>query len=133
MKGRREISDRKKQNFPIKTHKENLKRGNEKMKKEHLSKDLNDILNILREHKMELREKYKVKEIGVFGSWVRKEQKQKSDIDILVEFENPIGFFEFLELEEYLSNFLEVKVDLVSKKALKPFIGKCILNEVVHV
>jgi len=74
---------------------------------------------------------YKVKTIAVFGSYVRGEQKEESDVDILVEFNEPIGFFKFIELEDYLSNILGPDVDLVSKKALKPRIGKHILEEAV--
>jgi predicted nucleotidyltransferase len=73
-----------------------------------------------------------VKEIGVFGSFVRGESKKGSDVDILVEFEEPIGLFEFMDLEEYLTNLLGRKVDLVSKKALKPYIGEYI-RKVVYV
>jgi len=86
-------------------------------------KNLADILKTLAAHREELQQRYRVKELGVFGSVVRGEQKGTSDVDILVEFEKPIGFFRFLELEEYLSDLLGVKVDLVSKKALKPNIG----------
>ncbi len=92
-----------------------------------------DILPRLKTLKPELRARYKVKEIGLFGSIIRGEQKETSDIDILVEFDQPIGFFKFLELEEYLSTQLGRKVDLVSKKALKPRIGSAILKEVVTV
>lgn len=92
-----------------------------------------DIMKTLAAHKEELQQRYKVKEIGVFGSVVRGEQKGTSDVDILVEFEKPIGFFTFLELEEYLSNLLGLKVDLVSKKALKPNIGRYILQEVIPI
>lgn len=96
-------------------------------------KAIEEIKEILVKHKEELKEKYKVKEMGIFGSYVRREQKGKSDLDILVEFKEAIGFFKFLELEEYLGELLETKVDLVSKKALKPRIGKYILKEVVMV
>jgi len=96
-----------------------------------MKKSLKEVKEIISKHKEELRKKYGVKEIGVFGSLVRGELKEESDIDILVEFEKPIGLFKFLELEEYLSNLLGKKVDLVSKKALKPHIGKYILEEVV--
>jgi predicted nucleotidyltransferase len=97
-------------------------------------KTIEEIIRILKEHKEELRDRFKVKEIGVFGSYVRGEQKRKgSDIDILVEFEEPIGFLEFLGLEEYLSDLLGAKVDLVSRKALKPRIGGYILKEVVYI
>jgi predicted nucleotidyltransferase len=91
------------------------------------------IENILRKHKQELKKRFKLKEIGIFGSFVRDEQKKRSDIDILVEFEKPIGLFEFMDLEEYLMKILGAKVDLVSKKALKPRIGKHILQEVVYI
>jgi uncharacterized protein len=94
-------------------------------------KGLAEIKNILKAKKDELREKYKVKEIGLFGSLVRGEQGESSDVDVLVEFESPVGFFKFLELEEYLGELMEAKVDLVSKKALKPFIGQYILRELV--
>ena len=91
------------------------------------------IKRILIQHKADLRQKFKVKTIGVFGSYVRGEQKRNSDVDILVEFEEPIGLFEFMELENHLSDLLDVKVDLVSKKALKPHIGEHILAEVITV
>ena len=96
-------------------------------------KELKQIQSILSKHKEELRRKYNVKEIGVFGSYVRGEQKKSSDIDILVEFEESIGFFKFLEMEEHISEILGVKVDLVTKNALKPRIGEHILKEVVAI
>ena len=98
-----------------------------------MEESLDKIIEIIEKHKEELRRRYGVKEIGIFGSFVRGEAKENSDVDILVEFERPIGFFKFLELEEYLSNLIGRKVDLVSKKALKPQIGKYILEEVVTV
>jgi predicted nucleotidyltransferase len=94
---------------------------------------LNKIKEILKQNKKELKDKYKIKEIGVFGSYVRGEEKKRSDIDILVEFKEPVGLFEFMDLEEYLEELLGVKVDLVSKKALKPRIGQHILKEVVYI
>lgn len=82
-----------------------------------------------------LSEQYGVETIGVFGSYRRGEQTHKSDIDILVTFREDAhpGFFKFLELEEFLEKEFGVKVDLVSKGALKPYIGKHILEEVVMV
>ena len=61
-----------------------------------------------------------MKNIGLFGSYVRGEQSNQSDLDVLVELERPIGFFKFLGLEEYLECLLGLKVDLVTRKALKP-------------
>ncbi|MEW6554660.1 MAG: nucleotidyltransferase family protein [Actinomycetota bacterium] len=87
----------------------------------------------LLEHKPFLEQEYKVKEIGIFGSFARGEQAEESDIDILVEFSEPIGFFRFIDLEDHLSDILGLKVDLVSRKALKPNIGKNILSELVAV
>lgn len=90
------------------------------------------VKKVLAKHKRELRQKFKVKDIGVFGSYVRNEQRKTSDIDVLVEFVEPVGLFEFMALEDYLSSLLGVKVDLVSRKALKPHIGKRVLKEVVY-
>jgi predicted nucleotidyltransferase len=95
--------------------------------------DVDGIRRTLLQHKAELRKKFKVKTIGVFGSYVRSEQKRGSDVDVLVEFDEPVGLFEFMALENYLSDLLGVKVDLVSKKALKPHIGERILQEVIYV
>ena len=92
-----------------------------------------EIKNILAQHKKELEEKYNIKEIGIFGSYVRNEQTDSSDADILVEFSKPIGFFKFLDLEEYIEKLTGTKIDLVSKKALKPYIGKHILDEVIMI
>ena len=96
-------------------------------------KNVETIKRTLFEHKADLREKFKVKNIGVFGSYVRGEQKGSSDVDVLIEFDDPIGLFEFMKLENYLSDLLGVKVDLVSIKALKPHIGERILEEVIMI
>lgn len=94
---------------------------------------LEEIKEILAKHKSELKEKFKVKEIGVFGSYVRREPRKRSDIDILVEFEEVPGLFKFLELEDYLSAILGVKVDLVRKKALREELKDRILQETVYI
>lgn len=96
-------------------------------------KKLQEIKAILAKHKRVIQRKYKVKEIGIFGSYLRGKQGRKSDIDVLVEFSEPIGLFEFMDLEEYLQNLFGVKVDLVSRKALKPHIGQQILKEVIYI
>jgi predicted nucleotidyltransferase len=92
-----------------------------------------EIIEIIKKHKEGLKEEYGVKEIGIFGSYVRGEQKEVSDLDILIELEKPIGFVKFLKLEKRISSLLGIKVDLVTKKALKPFIGQQILHEVQYV
>ena len=96
-------------------------------------KTIQEIQKILKNHKRDLQTKYKVKEIGIFGSYVKQEVSENSDLDILVSFNDPIGMFKFLELEEYLQNLLGIKIDLVSKKALKPRIGKYILKEALMI
>lgn len=96
-------------------------------------KKFDEIKKILSENKPIFAKKFKVKEIAIFGSYVRGEYKEDSDIDILVEFSEPVGLFAFLDLEEYLQRLLGTKVELVSKKALKPRIGEQILREAVAV
>jgi uncharacterized protein len=77
--------------------------------------------------------RFKVDTIGVFGSYVRGEQKKKSDLDVLVEFSETPSLFEFVELEDFLSQKLGIKVDLVMKNSLKPRIRDGILKEAVYV
>lgn len=96
-------------------------------------KDFEKIKSVLSDQKEFLRNKYRIKDISIFGSVVRREESDISDIDILVDFSEPIGFFAFLELEEFLEQLLGRKVDLVSRKALKPKIGERILKEAVSV
>ncbi len=92
---------------------------------------LDQIEACLRAHRDEIAREYGVAGIGVFGSHVRGEASEQSDIDIRVEFKRPIGFFKFLELQEKLGEWLGARVDLVTKAALKPHIGQNILGEVV--
>lgn len=96
-------------------------------------KSVDEIRNIIAEHMDALQSQHKVRRIGVFGSYVRGEQKKKSDVDILVTFRGSVDLIEFIQLENHLSKILGIKVDLVTKDALKPHIGKHILEEVVYV
>jgi predicted nucleotidyltransferase len=80
-----------------------------------------------------LAEQYQVKSLGVFGSYVRQEQGAGSDLDLLVTFHEPPSLLKFIEVENYLTDLLGVKVDLVMKSVLKPRIGERILSEVVPV
>ena len=90
-------------------------------------------IEILKRLKPKLQKQYGVSSLGIFGSFVRGKQKRKSDLDILVDFEKVPTLFGFIRLERFLSSELNIKVDLVMKSALKPTIGKHILNEVVPV
>jgi len=88
--------------------------------------DLNEALKVLREHKRELREKFGVKEIQIFGSYVRGDQKERSDIDLIVDFEDIPDLLQFIGLERRLEEILGVKVDLLTQESLSPYIRKYI-------
>ena len=91
-----------------------------------------EIENKLRRLKPMLNKLYYVDKIGYFGSYSRNEQNKGSDIDILVYFQKPIGW-EFFDLQELLEKELELKVDLISEKALKKQLRQIILNSVKYV
>jgi predicted nucleotidyltransferase len=95
-------------------------------------KSREDVLATLKNLKGELHSRFYVRTIGVFGSVARGEQGAASDVDILVEFSRPVGFFTFLALEEYLSHALGIPVDLVTPDALKPVIRKRVEGEVSY-
>jgi len=78
-----------------------------------------------------LTERFGVQTLGIFGSYVRQEQRAESDLDVLVTFSETPSLLKFLALENYLTDLLGVKVDLVMRDALKPNIGRRILQEVV--
>ncbi len=96
-------------------------------------KNLAEFKQIISSSKPKLEQIYFIKSIGVFGSFIRNEETNKSDLDVLVDFYKPIDLFLFLELEEELEKVCGIKVDLVSKDSLKPNIGKIILNEVQYI
>jgi uncharacterized protein len=95
---------------------------------------LQDIQTILRQHLPEVRQQYRVHQLGIFGSFVRGEQTENSDIDLLVEFDPNarFGLLTFCQLENDLSELLRRKVDLVMKDGLKPRLGERILQEVIY-
>jgi hypothetical protein len=96
-------------------------------------KTLNKIEKILTEYKEKLKREYKIREIGVFGSFVRGEQKKTSDFDILVDFDEVPDLLKFIELERYLEELLKIKVDLVRKQAIRKELKERILNEVINI
>jgi len=91
-----------------------------------------DIENKINKLKPILSQKYFVDKIGYFGSFARNEQKESSDIDILVSFSKPLGW-EFFDLHELLEKELQLKVDMVSEKALKKQLKQIILDSVKYV
>lgn len=94
--------------------------------------ELKKIIRIIKKNREVLHKKYRVKSIGIFGSFVRNGQRENSDIDILVEFSEPVGL-KFFTLENYLSELLKMKVDLVTKSAIKPIMKEDILKEVIEI
>ncbi len=94
---------------------------------------LDQIRAALRRELPDLKVRYGVDGLGIFGSWIRREERPDSDLDLLVSFRKPPGLLAFGELEDYLSKLVGVRVDLVSKKALRRRIGERILSEVVEV
>jgi hypothetical protein len=96
-------------------------------------RSIDEAVAVLREHRAEVVRKYRVREVGIFGSFVRGEQKDRSDIDILVSFSGIPDVFDYLELEDYLKRLLHRKVDLVRKEAIRPELKKRILGEAIYV
>lgn len=97
-------------------------------------RSLEDIKQTILHSKPRLQQRYQVTQLGIFGSYVRGEQTESSDLDVLVEFvpEARFGLLKFCELENDLSETLGLKVDLVMKTGLKPHIGERILQEVIY-
>ena len=91
------------------------------------------IEEILRTNKRYLNERYFVKELGIFGSYLHGEQKSRSDLDLLVEFAEPIGLFDFIRLENELTRLLGIKVDLVMKESLKPRLKDRVVKEAQYI
>ncbi len=98
-----------------------------------MRKDLENISVKLRREFPVLQAQFNVSSLEIFGSFVRGEQKENSDLDVLVTFSDPPSLFTFIELEDYLSNLLGIKIDLVMKSALKANIKQRILPEVLPV
>ncbi len=95
-------------------------------------KSLEELKTIINQHKRELKERFMVKNIAIFGSYAREEQSQESDIDILVEFEKPVGLL-FVHLADYLEEILEARVDLVTPDAIKPNRRIYVMEDLVYV
>ncbi len=96
-------------------------------------KDIRQIQNLLLDQLPFLANRYGVASLGLFGSYVRHENQPDSDLDILVRFAETPSLLRFIELENYLSDLLGIKVDLVMPDTLKPQIGKKVLKEVIPI
>ena len=95
-------------------------------------KSFEQIKKIIQQHRQELEEKFKVKKIAIFGSYVRGDQTKESDIDIMVEFSQPVGFL-FIHLADFLEEILETKIDLLTPDAIKPNRRKYIMEDLTYV
>ena len=95
-------------------------------------KSKEEILDKLKNVKIELKIKYKVKSIGLFGSYVSNKQTATSDIDLLVEFDNDADLFHFVGLSRYLEEIFNTKVDVISKPSLKVELKQQILKDVIY-
>ncbi len=95
--------------------------------------NIDKIRQTLNDHRAYLKAEYGVDTIGIFGSYVRGEARETSDLDLLVTFSTKPGLFKFIALENYLSDLLGIHVDLVMPSALKNKIGQQILAEVIPI
>jgi len=98
-----------------------------------MTKTLKEIIEAIKKRKKVLQEKYKVKEIGIFGSYVRGEQTEKSDVDILVDFYELPDVFNLLKLERSLRGTLKCRVDVVRKQAIRKELRDRILSEAIKI
>jgi len=96
-------------------------------------KDVADIEKIIEEKREELFIKYKIKNIGIFGSYARNNAKERSDIDLIVEFEEPVSLLGVIKAENYLTELLGIKVDLVPKEDIRKELKETILKEVIYI
>ncbi len=95
-------------------------------------KTRDEVLKILREHKPLLLQNYQISGLGLFGSYARGSQTESSDVDVLVDYEKAPSLFKLLELQDYLSELLGMKVDIVTRNGLKPRIREKVLSEVIY-
>lgn len=93
----------------------------------------NDVLRILQKERQELVDHYNISTLSVFGSVARDDARPDSDVDILVEFNQPVGLFQFIELQQRLEALLGSKVDLGTPRSLKPRIKEQVLQEAIRV
>ncbi|HYN44672.1 MAG TPA: nucleotidyltransferase family protein [Candidatus Limnocylindrales bacterium] len=98
-----------------------------------MTKTLEEIIEAIKKRKNVLKEKYNVKEIGIFGSYVRGEQTEKSDVDILVDFYQLPDVFDLLKLERSLRGTLRCRVDVIRKQAIRKELRDRILSEVIRI
>jgi len=93
----------------------------------------NVVLQLLKQKNTELVNKFGVKTLLLFGSVARDEATSKSDVDLLVEFNRPVGYFGLFALQEYLETLLGCSVDLGTLESLKPNIREQVMGDLIRV
>ena len=96
-------------------------------------KNLEEIQSMIRQHQEVLSERYGVRVVGIFGSFVREEQRRSSDLDLLADIVRPISLIELVGAELYLSEVLGMKVDLVPKRAVREELREKIFKEAISI
>ncbi|MBF0608061.1 MAG: nucleotidyltransferase family protein [Magnetococcales bacterium] len=96
-------------------------------------KTLSEIKQIIRTHRVEITDKYSVRELGIFGSFATGNEGIKSDVDILVDFSKSVSLLTLVGLENYLSELLGMKADVVPKNDLRREIKDRILTETQYI
>lgn len=98
-----------------------------------MNKELNAIIRTIKDLREQVRREYKAEIVGIFGSYARGEQKESSDVDILVKFLDRATLFDLVGLGDFLEEKLHVKVDIVSERAVRPELKEQIFQEVIAV
>lgn len=98
-----------------------------------MNKELNAIIRTIKDLREPVRREYKAEIIGIFGSYARGEQKESSDVDILVKFLDRATLFDFVGLADFLEEKLHVKVDIISERAVRPELKEQIFKEAIAV
>jgi predicted nucleotidyltransferase len=96
-------------------------------------KELNIIIRTIKDLREQIRREYKAEIVGILGSYARGEEKESSDVDILVKFLDRGTLFDFVGLADFLEEKLHVKVDIVSERAVRPELKEQIFQEVIAV
>jgi predicted nucleotidyltransferase len=103
------------------------------IKKEKTYMDVDQIRPLILERKEEIRKEFKAEIVGVFGSYARGEENEKSDIDFLVRFNEGATLFDLVGLGYYLEDLFGIPVDIVSERAIHPMMKENILKELISV
>ncbi|RIK31497.1 MAG: nucleotidyltransferase [Anaerolineae bacterium] len=91
------------------------------------------VVQLLKQKNAEMSSKFGVKSLQLFGSVARNEASSASDVDLLVEFNRPVGYFGLFALQDYLEKLLGCHVDLGTPDSLKPYIRERVMRELIHV